>query len=156
MNPVDFSNLSELSNRHPKKKITVSNGAEFIILNISEAEKLKASNVLYLHLNRLNKKCYIGITIMQAGDRWSSGIAYRKNRRFGAAIKKYGWDAFDSFILAFADDRDALNKAEILAIAAAGGHKTKFTYNLSPGGDLVAENDKVDDSKNRYQLKDQH
>ena len=70
------------------------------------------------------------------------GVAYRNNRRFGNAIKKYGWDAFDSFVVAFAENRDALNDAEVSAIVAAGGHKSKFTYNLSPGGDMVAENDK--------------
>lgn len=142
MKPIDFTYISEVNNRHPKQYITVSNGAEFIVLNISKTEKFKASNVLYLHLNQINKKCYVGITVMQAGERWSSGAAYKRNRRFGAAIQKHGWEAFDSFILAFADNRDSLNQAEILAIAAAGGHKTKFTYNLSPGGDLVAENDK--------------
>jgi predicted XRE-type DNA-binding protein len=35
-----------------------------------------------------------------------------------------------------------MDLAEIEAIAAVGGHKSKFTYNLSPGGDAVAENDK--------------
>ena len=79
---------------------------------------------------------------MRAGARWGQGVAYRNNRKFGNAIKKYGWDAFDSYILAFAEDRGALNEAEIAAIAAAGGHKSKYTYNMSPGGDMVAENDK--------------
>ena len=35
-----------------------------------------------------------------------------------------------------------LNQVEILVIAAVGGHKSKHTFNLSPGGDFVAENDK--------------
>ncbi len=60
----------------------------------------------------------------------------------GPAIKKYGWDAFESYVVCFADDRDSLNRAEIQAIAHAGGHKSRYTFNLSPGGDLVAENDK--------------
>lgn len=70
------------------------------------------------------------------------GAGYRNNRRFGHSINKYGWGAFDSFVLAFAKDRMALNAAEVEVISAAGGHKSKFTYNLSPGGDVVAENDK--------------
>ena len=36
----------------------------------------------------------------------------------------------------------SLHEAEVGAISAAGGHKSEFTYNLSPGGDVVAENDK--------------
>jgi hypothetical protein len=139
---VDFSHLAPRNRKYPKQLVAVANGAIFSVLAMSEAEKRKATNILYLHVQRQNRKCYIGITIMAAEDRWGSGVAYRNNRRFGSSIKKHGWDAFDSYVIAFAKNRDALNKAEVAAIAAAGGHKSKFTYNLSPGGDLVAENDK--------------
>jgi hypothetical protein len=120
----------------------VANGTIFSVLAISETEKRKAANILYMHVQRHSRKCYIGITIMAAEDRWGSGVAYRKNRRFGNSIEKHGWGAFDSYVIAFATNRDALNEAEVAAIAAAGGHKSKFTYNLSPGGDVVAENEK--------------
>jgi hypothetical protein len=120
----------------------VANGAVFEALDLSEDEMLDASNVVYLHVHRESRKCYIGITIMRSRQRWTRGVGYRHNRRFGNAIKRYGWDAFDSYILAFCDDRDRLDQAEIDAITAAGGHKSKFTYNLTPGGDIVAENDK--------------
>jgi hypothetical protein len=122
--------------------VTVANGAVFVALKLPEETKVKASNIIYLHVHRESRKCYIGITVQAAGKRWFNGIAYRNNRRFGLALKKHGWDAFDSFVLAFGDDRDGLNQAEVEAIAAAGGHKSKFSYNLSPGGDMVAENDK--------------
>ncbi len=139
---TDLTHLSSRNTLYKKVKITVANGAEFEALELSKEEKIKASNVLYLHLNRETKQCYIGITEQEAGKRWFSGIAYTNNRRFGNAIRKYGWDKFDSYILAFAEDRDALNRAEIEVIVQAGGHKSKYTYNLSPGGDMVAENDK--------------
>jgi len=142
MTKFDFTNISKLNEKYKKQNVLISNGAVFVALAISTAEKLKAANVLYLHVNRNNKKCYVGITVMQTADRWNLGISYRRNRRFGAAISKYGWESFESFILAFAENRDSLNQIEILAIAAAGGHKSRFTYNLSPGGDFVAENDK--------------
>jgi len=57
---------------------------------------------------------------MKAGDRWGGGIPYRNNRRFGNAIQAHGWESFDSYILAFAEDRETLNIAEIQAIVAAG------------------------------------
>ena len=139
---TDFTHLSSRNTLYKKVKFTVANGAEFEALALTKEEKNTASNVLYLHLNRETKQCYIGITEQEAGKRWFSGIAYTNNRRFGNAIRKYGWDKFDSYILAFAEDRDALNQAEVEAITRAGGHKSKFTYNLSPGGDMVAENDK--------------
>jgi predicted XRE-type DNA-binding protein len=138
----DFTYLSARNNKHPKKTVKVANQAEFVALDLSDAAILEARDVLYIHINKKNRKCYIGITIMRAGDRWDRGHAYRLNRRFGNSIKKWGWKTFEHHILAFIDDRDGMNQAEIKAICAAGGHKSKFTYNLSPGGDAVAENDK--------------
>lgn len=142
MATIDFTYLSKRNARYPTQQVTVANGAVFVALNLSEEAKAKVSNIIYLHVHRESRKCYVGITAQVAGKRWFNGIAYRNNRRFGHALTKYGWDAFDSFVLAFGDDREGLNQAEIEAIAAAGGHKSKFTYNLSPGGDLIAENDK--------------
>ena len=142
MAAIDFTHLSSENVDCPKQLVTVANGAVFVALDLAKETKSKASNIIYLHIHRESRKCYIGITVQAAGKRWFNGIAYRNNRRFGHALKKHGWDAFDSFVLAFGDDRDRLNQAEIVAIAAAGGHKSKFTYNLSSGGDMVAENDK--------------
>jgi len=142
MAAIDFTHLSAVNAHWPKQLVTVANGAMFVALDLAEETKSKASNIIYLHLHRESRKCYIGITVQAAGKRWFNGIAYRNNRRFGHALKKDGWAAFDSFVLAFGDDRDGLNQAEVMAIAAAGGHKSKFTYNLSPGGDMVADNDK--------------
>jgi len=139
---TDFTHLSLRNKQYQKQSVIVANGVAFTVLSIADIEKVKASNVLYMHVHKLNRKCYIGITVQTAGARWYSGIAYKMNKRFGPALKKYGWKSFDTYILAFIDDRDSLNIAEISAIAAAGGHKSKFTYNLSPGGDIVAENDK--------------
>ena len=138
----DFTHLSHLNARYKTRIVTVSNGAEFVALVMTLSEMRKAASVLYLHVHRDSRKCYVGITIMAAGARWTQGGAYRNNRRFGNAIKSHGWQTFDSYILAFAQDRDALNQAEVAAIVAAGGHKSRYTYNLSPGGDLVADNDK--------------
>jgi len=102
---------------------------------------LAATSVLYMHVHRERRKCYIGVTIQEARKRWLTGTTYSEKQSFGRALKKYGWQSFDSYILAFADNRNEMNAAEIIAIKAAGGHKSKYTYNLSPGGDLVADND---------------
>ena len=142
MSTVDFSYLSSRNRKYPKRLVALANGTVFSVLSLSEAEKKRVRNILYLHVQRESRKCYVGITIMEAADRWGAGVAYRNNRRFGRAIQKHGWDAFDSYVVAIANDRNALSRAEVTAIVAAGGHKSKFTFNLSPGGDLVAENDK--------------
>lgn len=138
----DFTNLSAKNNQHPKKTVKVANREEFVVLDLSDKSVLEACDILYIHINKNNRKCYVGITIMRAGKRWNRGHGYRFNRRFANAIKKWGWETFEHHILAFFDDRDGMNQAEIEAICASGGHKSKFTYNLSPGGDAVAENDK--------------
>ena len=141
--PIDFTHLSARNQSFASRVIvTVANGAQFVALDMPPEEMHRAANVLYLHRHRETQKCYVGITVQAAGSRWFSGVAYRLNSRFGPALQKHSWEKFDSFILAFGDDRQGLNQAEVAAIAAAGGHKSKFTYNLSPGGDTVAENDK--------------
>lgn len=142
MSSTDFTHLSLRNTPYSKQSVTVANGATFTTLIMTHDEKIKSSNVIYMHVHKLSRKCYIGITVQSAGDRWFSGSAYKMNARFGPALIKHGWESFDTYILAFIEDRDSLNVAEISAIKAAGGHKSKFTYNLSPGGDMVAENDK--------------
>jgi hypothetical protein len=141
MTVLDFTSLSPLNAKFLKQIVSVANGATFVALDMSEEIKRRAVNVLYLHVQRNTRKCYIGITVQEAGKRWYTGTTYKLNRRFGRALEKYGWDAFDSYILAIASNRDELNQAEIEAISAAGGHKSQYTYNLSPGGDAVSEND---------------
>lgn len=63
---------------------------------------------VYKHTNKLNKKCYVGITSMKVEDRWrNNGKAYiRKNKngkyshlKFALAIQKYGWDNFTHEII---------------------------------------------------------
>ena len=139
---LDFTKLSAKNRVYETQEVRVMNGTVFRVLQLTPQEASKLRNVIYLHINRSNLKCYVGITIMSPQSRWGSGSGYRNNRRFGHAIRKYGWDSFDSHIIAIADSREDLNDAEIQAIAAAGGHKSKFTYNLSPGGDTVADNGK--------------
>jgi hypothetical protein len=142
MKPTDFTHLSAKNKNYPTDMVNVANGASFVVLEIPKSELAKSRQVIYLHIHRDTKRCYIGITEQDVKSRWHGGIGYRSNRRFGSAIAKHGWQEFDSYILAFCEDREQLNAAEIKAIAAAGGHKTKYTFNLSSGGDLVADNDK--------------
>jgi len=138
----DFTHLSPKNKAFRKKTVDVANQAKLVALELSDAAILNARSVLYAHVNQHNRKSYVGITVQCAGDRWDRGNGYKSNRRFANAIKKWGWGAFEHHILAFIDDREILKQSEIEAIAATGGHKSKLTYNLSPGGDALAENDK--------------
>lgn len=139
---IDLTTYSHKNVGYEKEIIKVANGAEFFALKMSKQERDKASSVIYMHLHRDSARCYVGITEQDVKSRWFNGIGYKGNRRFSSALAKYGWDSFDSYILAFCDNRLQLNLCERLAISEAGGHKSKYTFNLSPGGDLVADNDK--------------
>ena len=140
--PFDFTLLSARNDGIPRQQVVVANGATFVALAIETKQLNDVYGALYIHVHRSTRRCYVGITDQVIGKRWHSGIAYKNNRRFGHALAKYGWSEFDSYVLALLDSRDSLNAAEVQAIATAGGHKSSYTFNLSPGGDMVAENDK--------------
>lgn len=138
--PIDLTYISKRNSAFPTQIVEVAGGFKFIALKLSVKDKNASKNILYLHVNRLNRKCYVGITIMSARMRWANGTAYRAQRGFGSSIRVHGWESYDSYILAFGDDRASLNQAEQIAIASIGGHKSKHNYNQSPGGDYVADN----------------
>jgi hypothetical protein len=95
-----------------------------------------------MHVNGKNRKFYIGRTTMLAEDRFNMGHGYRLQKRMAAAISHNGWSAFETFILALGDDDASLCELEMQAIKDAGGHNTPNSYNMSPGGEIVADNSK--------------
>jgi hypothetical protein len=113
---------------------------KFVGLDIAQAEAGKYKTLLYIHVNRVNRKFYIGRTTMLAADRFNMGRGYRFQRALGSAIGHYGWQIFVSFILALGDDDASLRELEVQAIREAGGHKSHNTYNMTPGGEVVADN----------------
>lgn len=61
---------------------------------------------VYMHVNKINNKKYIGITSEKnPSRRWKNGYGYKpdknanQNIAFWNAIQKYGWDNFDHIIL---------------------------------------------------------
>ena len=55
---------------------------------------------VYEHVNKINKKRYIGITSQNPQQRWRcNGCNYKSSPRFYYAIQKYGWDNFEHNIL---------------------------------------------------------
>lgn len=54
---------------------------------------------VYMHINKINGKKYIGITCQKPEYRWGKkGNKYKNNIHFYAAIQKYGWDNFEHII----------------------------------------------------------
>ena len=89
---------------------------------------------VYKHTNKVNGKCYIGITSQDVRVRWNRGWGYQCCPHFWRAIQKYGWDAFSHEIV-----RDGLSKSEaeaweVTLIAEHGSADPNRGYNVSLGG----------------------
>jgi group I intron endonuclease len=92
---------------------------------------------VYVHVNKINRKCYVGIT-KDISKRWGkNGDGYKKLKTkgcFANAIEKYGWDNFEHIILenniTFTQAKylEKLYIKELDAFVPNG-------YNLTAGGD---------------------
>lgn len=94
--------------------------------------------LVYLHMNKINKKCYVGQTCQKPSARWGhDGIGYKNHPLFYKAILKYGWDNFEHIILEDNIPKDKINQREIYwgiyynSLAPNG-------YNLSLGNNLFS------------------
>lgn len=83
-----------------------------------------------------NGKVYIGITAQNPLRRWNSGKSYYKQRYFGEAIKKYGWDNFKHEILFDDLTKEEACQKEIELIAKFKSNEREYGYNLSTGGEF--------------------
>lgn len=92
---------------------------------------------VYCHQNKINGKRYIGQTISQENpcQRWgSNGKNYARCYAFYNAIKKYGWDNFDHYVIQDNLTKEQANELEILNIAFYNTTDRRFGYNISSGG----------------------
>lgn len=91
---------------------------------------------VYMHINKINSKKYIGIT-KDIKRRWQNNGREYKGFTFGYAIEKYGWDNFDHIILFENLTREEACKKEIELIAYYNTTDNAYGYNISKGGDGV-------------------
>ena len=101
---------------------------------------------VYMHVNKINDKKYIGITCQKPNVRWHNGRGYivqsengrYKQDAFAKAILKYGWDSFEHKILFENLSADEAKEKEIELIAQYHTwlHDPDcHGYNMTPGGD---------------------
>lgn len=104
------------------------------------------SFIVYMHVNKLNDKKYIGITSQKPNARWHNGYGYLeqsengkyKQDAFAKAILKYGWDNFEHKILFEHLTADEAKAKEIELIAQYHTwlqDPACHGYNMTPGGD---------------------
>lgn len=98
---------------------------------------------VYIHINKINNKKYIGITCKQnPEDRWGpNGSKYKKNQPcFYRAIQKYGWENFEHVIWA---ENLFEYEAKSIEVALIETYKTNISrwhdeaegYNMTDGGE---------------------
>jgi len=90
---------------------------------------------VYMHINKINNKKYIGITKQKPEGRWGvNGVKYKGSPHLYAAIQKYGWDNFKHIILYSYLSKENACKKEIELIAIFQTQNPNFGYNVMPGG----------------------
>ena len=74
---------------------------------------------VYIHINKINGKMYVGQTISQnnINRRWNNGKGYKSCSLFWRAIQKYGRNNFEHEIIASNLTLDEANNFEELLIS---------------------------------------
>ena len=89
---------------------------------------------VYVHINNINGKVYVGITCRSVEDRWMHGYGYKNQLYFYRAIKKYGWNNFEHFIFAEHLTAQEASNMEIIIIKKLKANNRKYGYNIAQGG----------------------
>lgn len=91
---------------------------------------------IYVHVNKVNGKIYIGQTKSEnLNRRWNTdGSGYKTNTHFWNAIQKYGWDNFNHVVLIEDLSLEEANLIEEELIKKYDSTNPKKGYNLRFGG----------------------
>lgn len=92
--------------------------------------------IVYCHANNINGKKYIGITCQTVSERWGRHGEKYKSRKFGSAIRKYGWENFTHEVLFTGLTAEEAREKEKELIRKYGTYG-KGGYNSTLGGDGV-------------------
>ena len=114
-------------------------------------EHFKRYWCVYIHINKINNKKYIGITKNKASTRWkTNGNGYTKKNQavFNNAIQKYGWDNFEHKILFKNLTQQEAQEKEKFLIKYYNTYinfNNSMGYNMTMGGEghFVGENKKL-------------
>lgn len=90
---------------------------------------------IYVYTNKINGKKYVGQTCRTLKERaGKDGHNYHNCNLFGYAIKKYGWDNFESKIVFDNLTHDDANRLERTLIKILRTQNHEFGYNIDSGG----------------------
>jgi GIY-YIG catalytic domain len=93
---------------------------------------------VYKITNKINGKCYIGKTIRSLDERWQQhwcdARAARYSNKFHNALRKYGRENFDIYVVAEVDNPDILDEVERMAIEHFDSFKNGYNSTLGGNG----------------------
>ena len=98
---------------------------------------------VYIHINKINQKSYVGVTGITPEVRWGkNGQGYLRKKRNGEysqplmarAIIKYGWDNFEHIVLATNLSHKEADYIEKMLIYLFDLRNPQYGYNIREGG----------------------
>lgn len=89
---------------------------------------------IYVHINKINGKMYVGQTCNKTKKRWNNGNGYKTCSYFYRAIQKYGWEGFYHEIIASNLTKNEADNFEQLLIKKLDLNNPDKGYNLQSGG----------------------
>ena len=90
---------------------------------------------IYVHINKINKKAYVGQTKQELEKRWGKeGRNYKNCPKFYSAIQKYGWNSFEHILLEDDLSIEIVDERERYWIAYYDSFRNG--YNATTGGNL--------------------
>lgn len=118
-------------------------------------EECKGKYRVYVHVNKINGKIYIGQTCnsLYVRSGHGSGVGYKHCAHFYNAIKKYSWDNFEHIILVDNISLEMANIIEEELISKYNSMDRNIGYNMMSGGGNKVRRQEVTDriaEKNRH------
>lgn len=111
---------------------------------------------VYKHTNKINEKCYIGITSQSTQKRWKNGFGYTGNSMFYNAILKYGWENFKHEVLYSNMDELEAKEKEVELIEKYKSFDRCFGYNRTLGGELNIPTEETKKKMSESQMGDKN
>ena len=109
--------------------------------------------IVYMHINQINGKRYVGITHHSSNPnkRWINGKGYFRNKHFADAINRYGWENFKHIIVAEGLTKQTACDLEQELISKYNTQDRDCGYNITNGGEYFrhSEESKRKMSQNR-------
>ena len=90
--------------------------------------------LIYIHINKINNKIYVGQTCQKPQYRWNHGQGYKQCPYFYSAIQKYGWDNFEHIVLNQNLSLEEANFLQEYYITIFDSTNPQNGYNIQKGG----------------------